>query len=256
MEGNLVVKITEMIKLVDIYKLEIFDENLKIRNRAIGIDLTNHDALLRHLAILVVYSQQAQSNVVKNVIESGSLDKVFYNFDTKKVSKINPCDLVDEHWESIKGIRQQTKIFQIVMLARKIPLISNSLMNSNISKHITCSDDLSNFWAGFSTLKKEFQRTSIPFFRETTSLLHLLTSLGYDCIKPDSAVLKSARKLGILSSENPSNKELINVVKTIQSYSIHINRAKPPPVLDLYLLVHGKQTEASNFVSNEYYQHT
>jgi hypothetical protein len=256
MEEQVVKNINQMIEAVDKHKLELFDEHFKRRNNEIEVSLSDHNTLLRHLVILVVYSQQAQSKAVGNVIESGALDKAFANFDAKNVSRLNPCDVVEEHWQYIKGIRQQTKIFQIVMLARKIPEVGNLLINSSIPKHITCGDELNAFWAGFKVLKKGFQNARIPFFRETTSLLHLLTSLGYDCIKPDSAVLKAARKLGFLSSDRPGDKDLVEVVKTIQSYSIHMNRAKPPPVLDLYLLVHGKQTEAADFVSDEYYNNT
>lgn len=256
MEEQVVKNINQMIELVDKHKLEIFDEHFKRPLKENEVNVSEHNTLLRHLVILVVYSQQAQSKAVGKVIESGALDDAFAKFDANNVSKLNPCDVVENHWQHIKGIRQQTKVFQIVMLSRKIPVVSNLLINANIPKHITCSDELIAFWSGFKTLKDEFKSASIPFFRETTSLLHLLTSLGYDCIKPDSAVLKAARKLGFLSSDRPRDKELVEVVKTIQSYSIHKNREKPPPALDLYLLVHGKQTEAAEFVSDEYYKNT
>ncbi|EGQ8541443.1 hypothetical protein OMR72_004584 [Vibrio parahaemolyticus] len=257
MEESTIKNIDQMIGLVNKYKLPIFDEHFERRSNENEVNLANHNELLRHLVILVVYSQQARSKSVGKVIDSGALDNAFLQFNVSEVSKLNPCDVVEEHWQDIKGIRQQTKVFQVVMLARKIPEISDLLVSSCIPKHIKTSTDLEAFWIGFGKLKKEFKNNSVPFFRETTSLLHLLTSLGYDCIKPDSAVLKAARKLEFLYTEKkPNDKELIQVVKTIQSYSIHTQRVNPPPVLDLYLLVHGEQTEASDFVASAYYKTT
>ena len=256
MDESIIQNINKMIELVDKHKLPIFDDHFERRKNETEVDLTNHNALLRHLAILVVYSQQAQSKSVGKVIESDALENAFLQFNVSEVSKLNPCDVVEEHWQNIKGIRQQTKVFQIVMLARKIPEISSLLVDSGIPKQIKSIAELETFWVDFKSLKKELKSISAPFFRETTSLLHLLTSLGYDCVKPDSAVLKAARQLGFLTTEKPKDKDLIQVVKTIQSYSINTKRIKPPSVLDLYLLVHGKQTEAAEFVSSEYYKIT
>ncbi|HGS5148050.1 TPA: hypothetical protein ACMDT9_003945 [Vibrio parahaemolyticus] len=256
MEESTVKNIDTMIELIERYKLPKFDEQFKLRINESQIDIADHNALLRHLVILIVYSQQAQSKIVGEVIESGSLDNAFLKFNVEEVSKLNPCDVVQEHWQKIQGIRQQTKVFHIVMLSRKISEVSKTLLESPIPKKINTKNDLDKFWVEFKKIKSEFIRVGVPFFRETTSLLHLLTSLGYDCIKPDSAVLKAARKLKFLSKDRPSDKDLIDVVKVIQSYSLRTKRIKPPAVLDLYLLVHGKQTEAKEFVSNEYYQNT
>ncbi|WP_224067932.1 hypothetical protein [Vibrio penaeicida] len=256
MEESTIKNIDQMIESIDKYKLPIFDEHFTRRSKENEVNLVNPDGLLRHLATLVVYSQQARSKSVGQIIHSGALDKAFLKFRVTEVSKLNPCDVVEAHWPNIKGIRQQTKVFHIVMLARKISKISELLVSSSIPKSIMTDSDLEAFWVGFQNLKKEFENNSVPFFRGTTSLLHLLTSLGYDCIKPDSAVIKAARILEFLKTEkHPTDKELIGVVKTIQSYSILTQRIKPP-VLDLYLLVLGKQTEASEFVSSSYYKST
>ncbi len=52
--------------------------------------------------------------------------------------------------------------------------------------------DIPIFWAAFDGLRARLIERDFPFVKERTSLLHLLMELGYDCAKPDSAVLKAA----------------------------------------------------------------
>ena len=105
---------------------------------------------------------------------------------------MNPSDLADKYWDEIKGIRQQSKLFHIVSLARKmnrmhrdqismIEIIKDSNLPSRIRNHI----DIKEFWNSFEKIKMEFVKYDIPFFRSDTSLLHLLLHMGYDCVKPE-----------------------------------------------------------------------
>jgi hypothetical protein len=254
-------EIKMMIQKVDRYKNIAFDEEVLRRLATSGIFPPNDDALLEHMSNLIVYSQNAKSALVTAVINSGALKKALCNFRLEEVVKLNPCDVIDNHWHEIKGIRQQTKIFQIIMLARKIygdKSISSLLTVTKIPKVLSTKDDVNTFWQEFDTLKGHFNTLKLPFFRETTSLLHLLVSLGYDCVKPDSAVMKAAKSMNIISSEsdekNLSNaKKIQKVVATIQQYSILNGRKLPPSVLDLYFIVCGGQTDAKKYVSSEYY---
>lgn len=110
---------------------------------------------------------------------------------------MNPCDLVDEYWERIGGIRQQAKLFHIVSLARKIKKIGSFnklLTETEIPKTIKSENDINNFWIGFKKLKKIMEINKVPFFRSTTSLLHFLLETGYDCVKPDLVINESCRK--------------------------------------------------------------
>lgn len=76
----------------------------------------------------------------------------------------------------------------------------------------------------------------MPFFKKSTSLLHFLLHIGYDCIKPDLVIMKVANKLGMVSSS--SEKEKIQVVRVVQLYSV--NRKIRPSMVDFYLLVYGE----------------
>ena len=247
--------IGRLVKKVNKFKNSKFDAEIERRIDAGKVQISDANKLLEHLSNLIAYSQQAQSTKVTDVIDSGSLQEAFCNFDIAKVAKLNPCDVVDTHWNNIKGIRQQTKIFQIIMLARRLrsnESISKLLLSSKIPKELHNLEDYNTFWQEFRILKSELKDTQVPFFRETTSLLHLLVSLGHDCVKPDSAVMKAAIDMGMVSKRSGEN-NLVKVVQTIQNYSIENSRALPPPALDLYFLVCGGQTDAQKYVSSQYY---
>ena len=248
--------ITNLIDRVNEFKNTSFDDEMSRRLNLDSSSLIDSSNLLEHLSYLIAYSQQAKSSSVQAVIKDGALRKALQNFETAKVAQLNPCDVVEEHWAEIKGIRQQTKIFQIVMLARKLNSdnsIAKLLLESQIPKELHTSDDLEIFWKEFRALKKKLKSSQIPFFRETTSLLHLLVTFSYDCAKPDSAVMTAAKSIKIVSSMT-GERNLVNVVKSIQQYSIDTNRKLPPHVLDLYFLVCGGQSGAIKYVDKEYYR--
>ncbi len=85
----------------------------------------------------------------------------------------------------------------------------------------------------------------MPFYRNTTSLLHLLLYLGYDCIKPDTIVMSVAiNYLHIVTGK--SDNDLIETVTFVQEYAIykHIRTT----IVDFYLLIYGGQTWARQFI--------
>ena len=90
----------------------------------------------------------------------------------------------------------------------------------------------------------------IPFFQSTTSLLHLLLDLGYDCVKPDLLVMKVAKKLNIVDSV-VGNKNFRKTVRLIQEYAI--DRKIRPSVVDFYFLIDEGQMGARKFVKPEFY---
>lgn len=246
--------IDKIIETIDKYRQEpIFSDELKRRqNNTVSESLTDNE-ILKTFTNLIAYSQNAKSDVVEKIIRSGIFNKVFSGFDINKVSQMNPCDLADEYWTKISGIRQQAKLFHIVSLARKIKRIgsfSRILTEIEIPKQINSTDDIDKFWVGFQKLLKTLKTNKIPFFSSTTSLLHFLLDTGYDCVKPDLVVMKVSKKLGIVASDK-GNKNLIKTVKTIQQYSVQTKRR--PAIIDFYFLIDEGQLGAKKYVTSEFY---
>jgi hypothetical protein len=248
-------KIDLIIEEIDKYKkIEKFNIEWNIRQNKKVSNFKSDSDILKRFSYLIAYSQNAKSENVGQVLNSGFYDKAFENFDIEKVKKLNPCDIADNHWEQIKGIRQQSKLFHIVTLARKIKRIGGFyefINDLNIPKEINNYDDIENFWIGFERLQKKLTEHKISFFQSTTSLLHFLLDCGYDCVKPDLVVMKVAQKLNIVDLES-GNKNFIKTVRTIQEYCV--DRKIRPTIVDFYFLIEGKQSWAVKFVNDEFYK--
>ncbi len=252
---NVFGEIDLLIRNIDNYKIvPIFDiEKNNRKNKKVSI-LINDSEILKTLSYLIAYSQNANSELVEQVIKSGKFDDAFEKFDIDKVVRLNPCDIADNHWSSIKGIRQQAKLFHIVSLARKIKGIgsfADILNDTNIPKTITTEEDINLFWKGFDSLLLTLKKNKIPFFQSTTSLLHFLLDIGYDCVKPDLVVMKVAKKINIVTSE-VGDRNFRNAVKVIQEYAI--DRRIKPSVVDFYFLIDEGQMGARKFVSQDFYK--
>jgi 3-methyladenine DNA glycosylase Tag len=246
--------IDSIIEKVNNYKVEpIFSNEIQSRNnRKVSNDLSENE-IIEIFTTLIAYSQNANSKLVERVINTGIFNKIFADFDIDKIVDMNPCDLADEYWGEIGGIRQQAKLFHIVSLARKIKKIGSFnklLTETEIPKIIKTENDIDDFWVGFKTLKKIMEVNKVPFFRSTTSLLHFLLETGYDCVKPDLVIMKVAKKIGIVENES-GDKNLVQTVRTIQEYSI--DRKIRPSVIDLYFLIDEGQLGAKKFVKDDFY---
>jgi hypothetical protein len=246
-------EITRVIEKITLYGNQPkFGEELDSRRKREIPEALSDQKLLRIMVELIAYSQNANSKVVKKIVDSNVLDEVFADYDIDLIAQMNPCDLVDEHWSRISGIRQQSKLFQVVMLARKIKEIGSLyelIINSNIPHTINTNSDIDQFWIAFKLLRKAMDEKKVPFIRSTTTLLHLLLHLGYDCVKPDSAVMKAAAKFGIVEKET-GEKNLALAVRKIQEYSLF--NAMKPVELDFFFLIHGGQAWASGYVTDSY----
>lgn len=248
-------KIDSIIAKIQKFKIEPeFTIALNERqHRTQQVTLTNH-VLLKKFVELIAFSQQARSESVKVLLDQKVFDEIFENYDCEVVAQLNPCVLVDNHWNRITAIRMQTKLFQIVMFARllrKNDKILSILRESNIKSTISSESDIALFWDDFKLLKKELKEAKAPFIRETTTLLHYLLEMGYDCIKPDSAVIKAAQNIGIAPNGKITDTHLMTIVERFQRYSLE--RRIRPSVLDLYLLIEGRQTGAEKLVHRNYY---
>ncbi len=246
--------IDKIIDTVELFKNEpLFSNEKNSRQNKIVTIIPSDSEILKTLSYLIAYSQNSNSEIVEQVLKSGKFDQAFENFNIDKVVKLNPCDIADNYWNSIKGIRQQAKIFHIVSLARKIKNIgsfSEILNQTNIPVTIKTEKDIYDFWCGFDQLLAKLKTNKIPFFQSTTSLLHFLLDIGYDCVKPDLVVMKVAKKLNIVDNET-GDKNFRKTVRFIQEYSI--NRKIRPSIVDFYFLIEEGQMGAKKFVKQEFY---
>nr|WP_321378781.1 hypothetical protein [uncultured Bacteroides sp.] len=251
---NIFSNIDNLIERVDRFKIEpLFSEEKSKREDKSVSPLLDDNEILRTLSHLIAYSQFSDSEIVERLLKSGKYDNVFDNFNIERVVKMNPCDIVDNHWESLKGIRQQTKLFHIVSLARKIKQIGSFaiiLNGMNIPKTIKSGNDIKDFWIGFDKLLATLKDNKIPLLQSTIPLLHFLLDIGYDCVKPDLGIMKVAKKLEIVDYVT-GDKNFRQTVRIIQEYSL--SRQIRPSIVDFYFLISEKQSGARKFVSEEFY---
>lgn len=255
MNQNISQEVDKIIERINSFKVEpIFSIELESRNKRKVADALTDNEIIEVFTNLIAYSQNANSELVEQVIMSGIFKEIFSDFNIDEIVKMNPCDLADEYWHRISGIRQQAKLFHIVSLARKIKNIgsfSKLLEEIEIPKEIITEADIDLFWKGFGKLRKKMNKNKVPFFRSTTSLLHFLLETGYDCAKPDLVVMKVAKKIGIVDQETGES-NLIKAVRAIQEYSIC--KGIRPSVVDFYFLIDEGQLGAKKYVNNEFYK--
>jgi len=248
-------QIDEIIERINRFKVEpIFSTEVDSRKKRKVAETLTENELIEIFTNLIAFSQNANSKLVEQIINSGIFKEIFADFNINEIVKMNPCDLADKYWNKIGGIRQQAKLFHIVSLSRKIKKIGsfNKLLTEvEIPKEIKTESDIDLFWGGFKKLKKVMNKNKVPFFRSTTSLLHFLLETGYDCVKPDLVVMKVAKKIGIVNKET-GEKNLIKTVRAIQEYSI--NKGIRPSVVDFYFLIDEGQLGAKKYVENKFYK--
>lgn len=243
-------------------KEPIFSEEVNTRNNRYEKTVeTEKNNLLRVMASLIAFSNNAPSDTVGEIIESGVFEKVFHKFDLDIVTNLNADNIITDNWHSIRSIRFKKKVDAIIDCAKLLQKIGKdkssieSLYKSfNLPKEINSEADIVKFWEQFDRILANYKRLGMPYFKNDTTLLHLLLHLGFPCIKPDLIVMKVAASLGIVADKDnyntysPSEKKL--VVTTIQRYCLQRNIK--PAVLDLYFLIYGGQKYYLNYVTNRY----
>jgi len=246
-------RIDLIIKEIDSAKVEPkFSEEINARNQRDPCRIQDDNDVLRRFARLIAFSQNAPSDKVSDMLNKGIFEDVFCNFEVEKVARMDSTIIKNHYWDEIKIIRFPKKITSIIGCARCLVSIKEKhgsfmalLVKSNIPVFLRSEVDIEKFWQGFNRLKEELEKENMPFFRRATSLLHFLLHIGYDCIKPDTVVMRVAKKLGIVNSERGS-KNLLFMVRFIQVYSVE--RKIRPSIVDFYLLVYGEQRWAKGFV--------
>ena len=225
-----------------------FDQEINLRNSKVPNENMSENELFEKMAILICFSQNAKSDPVSKMIQKPEFSEIFHNFDVDSVANMDPNIIIYEYWDLLKPIRFKSKISSIVKCAALIGSGKFNLpaMLKNIPVRVQTQGDIKEFWKNFIILRKDLKKIKMPFYANTTSLLHLLLYLGYDCIKPDTIVMKVAiNDLNIVTGK--SDNDLIKVVTFVQEYAVykHIR----PAIVDFYLLIYGGQTWAKQFIS-------
>lgn len=253
---------TLKLKVDRVKKEPIFSEEVNTRNNRYEKTVeTEKNNLLRVMASLIAFSNNAPSDKVGEMIESGVFEKVFHKFDLDIVTNLNADKIITDNWHSIRSIRFKKKVDAIIDCARLLQKIGKDKSNIeslyksfNLPKTIYSEADIGKFWEQFDRILVNYKRLGMPYFKNDTTLLHLLLHLGFPCIKPDLIVMKVAASLGIVADKDnyntysPSEKKL--VVTTIQRYCLQRNIK--PAVLDLYFLIYGGQKYYLNYITNRY----
>ncbi|HUY31589.1 MAG TPA: hypothetical protein VMV69_02340 [Pirellulales bacterium] len=214
--------------------------------------------ILKRMIILIAFSQQVQSRSIVKMIEDGVFERVFASFLPAEVAKLDPSGLRREYWNNLAALRFPRKLVSMVDCATVLLTIAaqhGSFMRfleaQRFPVRIRSQEDLRQFWQAFDVTRSYFKRINLPFFKDFTTLCHLLQDLGFDCAKPDSIVMSTAHRVGIVVATQHTQNDRRKVVQTMQRYSAY--RGIPTPVVDLYFLICGGQTDARKFVTPAYY---
>lgn len=229
-----------------------FEVELARRSELEVPHLADNQTVLRHIAHIIAFAN-AGSKLVKAMIDRGDYDRVWQNYDLAMVSRMNPCDVAEQHWQQLSSIRSRTKIFQVVMAARALCRVdvAKVLNDCAIPRQAKTLEQVSEFWEKFTKLQDLMSENDIPFVRSTTSLSHLLLHLGYDCIKPDVIVMRVAQRLKIIDDDPKKDKNLRKVARLMQEYAV--SRGMRPGVVDMYFLIQEGQSEARDWVRPDFH---
>lgn len=234
-----------------------FSVRLRERANRTTASLQNDRDVLRVFARLIAYSQNAKAALVSAMLSTSVFEIAFNNFEVDQVRVMTPVTVEAAYWDRIKAIRFKGKIRGIIGSAESLSSIEAKygsfiklLDQTGIPPILRSSSDVEIFWRGFDNLLHVLRKEEMPFFSRTTSLLHFLLSVGYDCIKPDIIVMRVAKQGDMVPSEiGDENRR--KVVKQIQSYSV--DRQIRPGVVDLYFLIYGGQTGVKHLVHPWFY---
>lgn len=251
-------RIDLMVKHIDKYRNgDNFQRELASRRDRTVVPLVTDSEVLRNVAHIVAFAH-AGSERVKSMIDGGRWHSVWLNYDVQAVAALNPCDVIDQHWNTISSIMNGAKAYFIVMAARAISRLAlqngcggfDSLLNEcRIPPRLEKEGDIAAFWKAFKNLRKQMKKHSIPYLGSITSLSHLLLHLGYDCVKPDVIVMQVAKKLGMIE-DTKKDSSLEKVARLLQEYAV--DRKIRPSEIDMYFLIQGQQSEARAWVRPDF----
>jgi methyladenine glycosylase len=256
--------IDEMTKLVDCFKNAQFTQEAEKRSSLTPDFNWKDEHILCRLIALIAYSNNAKAAGVTRILESGVFNQVFQNYSVEKVAELSAENIIRTFWQEIKVIRFKRKVDAMIRCANCVLSIRKRhgsfmgyLSGVRLPSAVRSEFDMRAFWEGFSRIQADFRELEFPYFQNFTSLCHLLMDRGFDCAKPDSAVMKAAVDLEIVppppneKSRAHPEESLQKTVETIQAYAFHRNTRAP--VIDLYFLVQGGQSGVNQLIKHEYY---
>jgi hypothetical protein len=264
------VAIDKVIQRVNGFRVEPeFTNELKWRIEG-GPDFSLPDEkILARMIDLIAYSNNAPADKVGKLIESDILRTIFHDYSIEKIAESSPEQIRQQYWSQMTAIRFKYKVDRMIACAARLRRFREqhrsfmAYVNSvGLPSAVKSEQDVRSFWGGFNAIISYLWRVDFPYFKNFTSLCHLLMDLGFDCAKPDLAVMKAAVDLKIVPAapaqkKDPTKtglhpeKDLHTTVEAIQSYALR--RDTRAPVVDLYLLIHGGQLGVRGLVQNRYY---
>lgn len=248
-------KIDQMISRIQIFQIEPLLENEIKRLTSLSPHAQQNESdLLRTFSKLVAFSQAANSKFVRDqLVNTDHFNRIFLDFDVEKVARIELNVFLEENWvKPLTYVQKKGKIRRIIEFAKMLQSGRLAIFRKvQIPQRVYTFDDVTNFWNQFVLLQYELERISVPFIKTTTTLLHFLLETGYDCIKPDSAVMEVADRLEI-GQELSGDIKLKETVRILMEYSI--SRTLRPSIVDLYFLIAKPQQGAKHYVREAYYQ--
>jgi hypothetical protein len=262
--------IDNMVERVDSFKVDPeFTKQIEERRNLVPNFNLSDKEILRRLVELIAYSNNANAQNVTRLLDREVFRPIFQDYSVEKTANLSAEEVRRLHWQEIKTIRFKYKVDAMIRCATcltEIQRFDESFMqfvkSAGLPTLIGAESDLTAFWEGFAKIRSRLLELAFPHVSNFTSLCHLLMSLGFDCAKPDIIVMKAAVDLGVClppqkQKKNPdkdrvhSETTIQEVVKTIQSYALARNTRAP--VIDLYFLIHGGQSDAVGLVRRGYY---
>src|SRR3990172_2185681 len=198
--------IDKMTAEIDRHRIEpVFSDTIRKR-QAWSPDYTLGDDHVLHRCIdLIAYSNNAKSEIVKPLLASGIFSTIFKEYSVSGSASLNPQQVLQSYWPRIKAIRFKYKIGRMIGCAKCLLALQGRrgsfmdyLKAKNLPLSIRSEQDIDQFWQSFDIIRLDFSALDFPYFKNFTSLCHLLMDIGFDCAKPDLAVMKAAVKLKIV----------------------------------------------------------
>lgn len=251
--------VDELIVRIQQHKIEPhFSAEVTRRENNVARPFTSENEIFDAYAQVISLSNGSKSELVETIIKNGKLAAAIHSYDVEKMAQANPCDLIDASWADLgAALRRKSKLLQLTLAARAI-VRSGGLMKvfnqAQLPIRVQSVADIDQFWKGLNLLRLKMVELDMPYLKAHTSLLHFLLHTGYDCGKPDSAVMGVASKWGMARGKTPKAQEndLLAVVRMMQEYGVA--RGIRPPLIDFYMLIEGHQSWASKHVKASYYQ--
>jgi hypothetical protein len=244
--------IRRMIDHVDRFATPLFHEVCAQRNAWRPPAHLEPDDELRRIAIVFAYSGGVKATPVTRMIEAGHYDRAFADFNVDAVGSMNPCNIYDSDWTSIKPIKNENKLLWLVRAARVLAKghsILKFLEASQVPAAIRSPAEIERFWNGLKHVGKRLKTEHLSGMQSVTSQLHFLMGLGYDCVKPDRIVMNVAQSLGMVTADR-NETQFIAVTRRLQEAAINLGIR--PAILDMYFLVQGGHTDADDWTRDDF----